>query len=175
MTDGRREGRADLEFDVDVDDAPAPAPAAPGAPWPHAVPDAAEASRALGRALAGDVGALGAPLAAAAGALTGLERGVLAGAPHPIDTAPIRRGAAMRVRLAVALAGAPAGREEVDAGAVSALLGELDALLSDLTTLAEDAPEDVHAELAALRASLAAGASAVSAAALRAARPAGSD
>src|SRR5512138_921727 len=128
MADGRL--GAELDFDVDVDvDVPAAA-----APWPHAVPDAAEAARALAAAVAGDPGASGAPVAEAVAALTDLERGVLAGAPHPIDTAPIRRCAAMRVRLAIALAGAPARSGEVDAGALSALLGEIDELLSDLTT-----------------------------------------
>jgi hypothetical protein len=160
----------DVDGDVDVEVGEArPGLAGPtaGPAWPAAVPAPAEAAAALARALAGDGAPPGAPLAAAVAALTGLERSVLVGEPQPIDTEPVRRAAALRVRVAVALAAAPPEGGEVDAAAVSALLGEVDALLSDLCTLGEDAPADLQASLGAVRDACVQAAVALSAAARR--------
>jgi hypothetical protein len=79
---------------------------------------------------------------------------VLAGEPHPIDTAPLRRAAVMRVRVAAALEAAPPAGSPVDFGAVAAFLRELDALLSDVKTLAEDAPADLQDPIEAVRSAL---------------------
>jgi hypothetical protein len=76
---------------------------------------------------------------------------VFAGEPQPIDTEPVRRAAVMRVRVAAALATAPAPGGDVDQGAVSAFLGDIDALLSDVNALAAGAPPDVQASLETMR------------------------
>jgi hypothetical protein len=57
----------------------------------------------------------------------------------------------MRVRVAAALATVPAAEIEVDAGAVSALLAEIDGLLSQVSTLAASAPPDAQQSLEAVR------------------------
>ena len=83
-----------------------------------------------------------------------LERAVLAGEPQPVDGAPIRRAAVMRVRVAVALATAPPAGTAVDEGAVSALLADIDALLSEVNTVTLGAPPELQASLESIRNSL---------------------
>lgn len=148
-------------FSVDVT-APMTAPvrpgsasaAAPAGPWPAGVPGAVEAADALGQGLQGIFAPDGAPLAVVAGVMTGLsplERAVLVGEPQPIDTEPIRRAAVMRVRVAAALATAPTPGAPVDAGAVSALLADIDALLSDVNALVAGAPQELQPSLEQVR------------------------
>jgi hypothetical protein len=164
---------ASLFDDLDAEaDSPAPAapvlaaPAAqafvPGdAPWPGNAPSALEAAEALARGLAGDFDPPGTPLAPVAdvvAGLTELERSVLAGAPQPepqaFDTEPIRRAAVMRVRVAAALALAPAPGAPVDTAAVSAWLAEIDALLAKVNGLAQAAPAELHPAVEQVRNSL---------------------
>ena len=126
-------------------------------PWPANGPSAVEAADALGRGLAGRFDPRGRPLAAVAdvvGSLTELERAVFAGVPQAIDTEPIRRAAVMRVRVQVALATAPATGGDVDGVAISALLAEIDALLSDVNVLAQAAPPELQPALEQVRNSL---------------------
>jgi hypothetical protein len=131
-----------------------PSTASADAPWPTAVPGPVEAADAFGRALLGHVPAPGAPLAVVADVVAGLsplERAVFSGQPQPFDTEPVRRAAVVRVRVAAALATAPGPGGAVDAGAVSAFLADIDALLSDVNALAAEAPAAVHASLEAMR------------------------
>jgi hypothetical protein len=149
------EGEADHDFDVDVEQGLlAPAPEGSGGPWPADVPGPVEAADALGRALAGGAPAGGGALAVVPGviaSLTDLERAILSGEPSPVDAEPVRRAAVMRVRVAAALATAPAPGGAVDAGAVSAFLVEIDGLLSDVSALAAGAPPEVQASIEAVR------------------------
>jgi hypothetical protein len=155
---GGFDGSSDFEVDL-AEDASGPALSAPpalaaGGAWPSNVPGPIESADALGRALAGKLDPPGTPFGSVAEVLahlSELEHAVLSGAPQPIDTDAIRRAAVMRVRVAVALATAPAPGGEVDAGAVSALLGDIDALLSEVNALAGAAPPEVHPALEQIR------------------------
>jgi hypothetical protein len=144
------------DFHVEVADGGAPVAAPSVAPstaaWPANVPGPREAAGALARGLAGVFDPPGTPLAAIADVVNGLselERAVLAGEPQPVDGAPIRRAAVMRVRVAVALA-PPAGTP-VDEGAVSALLADIDALLSEVNAVTLGAPPELQPSLEAIR------------------------
>jgi hypothetical protein len=155
-------------LDLDVDDAMAaisgapppmmyvPPPAATAAgDWPSTAPSAADAEVALVHAAAGtaDAGGVGVSAVAVqvAAALTELERVVLRGSEAPVDADVIRRAAVMRVRVAAALASAPAPGSPVDEGAVHTLLGDIDALLSAVGGLAQTAPAEVQGALEAIR------------------------
>lgn len=145
--------------DVDLDSGDparpsAPSPGPSGGAWPTSVPGAEDAAGALARGLGGAFDPPGSPLACVAevlGNLSEIERAVFSVEPPPIDTEPIRRAAVMRVRVAAALASAPARGAPVDSGAVSALLAEIDALLSDVSALAAEAPADLQSSLEAVR------------------------
>jgi hypothetical protein len=148
----------DDEFEIDTDDVAPVALAAPppvdDRPWPLCAPDDAEAQAALAAGLAGTL-APTAPLAAVvaqvSSCLSELERAVLAGEPQPIDAAPVRRAAVMRVRVAAALASTPSPEVGADAAGVSSLLGEMDALLSAVGTALQSAPEEFQAQLETIR------------------------
>lgn len=151
----------DDDFHVEVSDMADGPMAVPSflaaGPWPANGPSAVEAADALGRGLAGRCDPRGRPLAAVAdvvGSLTELERAVFAGVPQAIDTEPIRRAAVMRVRVQVALATAPATGGDVDGVAISALLAEIDALLSDVNVVAQAAPPELQPALEQVRNSL---------------------
>jgi hypothetical protein len=151
----------DDEFDVDVADGAPSAVAGSLANasgiWPANVPDAATAAEALARGLAGLFDPPGTALGSVADVVSGLsdlEQAILAGQPQPLDAEPIRRAAVMRVRVGAALATAPAEGGAVDAGAVSAFLAEIDALLSDVGSLAASAPPELQPSLEAIRNSL---------------------
>jgi hypothetical protein len=150
-------GWSDVQLDLSEDPS-GPALSAPpalaGGAWPSNVPGPIESADALGRGLAGKLDPRGTPFGSVAEViahLTELEHAVLSGAPQPIDTEAIRRAAVMRVRVAVALATAPAPGGEVDAGAVSALLGDIDALLSEVNALAAAASPEVQPALEQVR------------------------
>lgn len=143
-------------FSAVVEPVPERAPAAPGAapgPWPTNVPGQGEAADVLALALEGAPSPAGSPLVTGdvVASLSEIELAVLAGKPQPIDPEPIRRAAVMRVRVAAALATVPAQGGEVDGGAVSAFLAEIDALLSDVNALATGAPPEVLPSLEAVR------------------------
>jgi hypothetical protein len=147
-------GGEDLDVPLDDAFAPGPAPSAPpsSGPWPLDAPGPEKAANALRAALAGDLAAAGAAGAAAVvQALSPLEQAVLAGEPIDFDPEPIRRAAVMRVRVAAALSSAPAPGAAVDPGAVSALLAEIDALLSEVNALAAGRPAEAAAPLEAVR------------------------
>jgi hypothetical protein len=130
------------------------APLAPARAWPSNVPGQAEAADALARAFAGAVPPAGSPLAVAGdvvATLSDIERAVLAGNPQPVAAEPIRRAAAMRVRVGAALATVPSQGGEVDGAAVSAFLAEIDALLSEVNGLAAGAPPEVLPSLESVR------------------------
>jgi hypothetical protein len=150
------------DLDVEVSEAPsvpvdvaaplAPPPAA--GPWPGGVPGALDAAQALGRGLAGAMegqGTLGGAVASVLGSLSDLERAVLAGEPQAVDAEPIRRAAVMRVRVAAAVATAPAPGGEIDEAAVSSFLAEIDGILSDVGALAQAAPAELQPSLEAVR------------------------
>jgi hypothetical protein len=127
--------------------APLAQPAAARGDWPATVPSAGEAADALASGIAGVFAPAGSPLAIVAEVMAGmspLERAVLLGEPQPIDAEPVRRAAIMRVRVAVALASAPPPGAPVDVAAVSALLGEIDALLTQVNALAASAPPELQ-------------------------------
>jgi hypothetical protein len=83
--------------------------------------------------------------------LCALEFAVVSGDPVAVDPQPIRRAALMRLRVAAALADRPPEGSAVDQGALSAMLGEIDALLSEVNALSQGAPPDVQASLEAVR------------------------
>ncbi|BDG04349.1 hypothetical protein [Anaeromyxobacter oryzae] len=148
------EAIAAIEPSAPVLYAPPPASgAAAGADWPASAPGSAEAEAALVAALTGgaEVAGLGAVAAHVASALSDLEREILAGGRPPVDAEAIRRAAVMRVRVGAALASVPPRGSRVDAGAVHAFLGEIDALLSAVAALAGTAPEALHPSLEAVR------------------------
>jgi hypothetical protein len=132
----------------------AEAPPPPKPAWPAGGPSPEEAEAALAGALAGfgDPGSsLGAVAAQVATSLSDLERAAIDGAPIPLDAETFRRAARMRVRVAAALASVPPSGSAVDAAALSAMLGEIDALLSSVAALAKDAPPDLTPSLEAVR------------------------
>jgi hypothetical protein len=86
-----------------------------------------------------------------AAAISELEVKALGGQRLAIDGAPIRRAAAMRVRVGYAFATAPPVGSHSDSGAVAALLGEIDGLLSEVSDLAADASAEVAPTLGACR------------------------
>jgi hypothetical protein len=122
--------------------------------WPADICTAPDAEEALQRVLGGNIDSRR-PLHAQAErtlqSLSPLERAVLAGEPQPVDVAPIRKAAVMRLRVADALASAPAPGATVDAAALSSVLGEIDTLLSEVAGLAGGAPEELKEPLDAVR------------------------
>jgi hypothetical protein len=161
---------ADLEpaSDLDVEDAAAPPPApdfhAPGVyvppaaagrpQWPRGICSAADAGEALRRVMAGAADPQR-PLHAQAErtlqSLSALERAVLAGEPQVVDAGPVQRAAVMRLRVADALASVPPPGGAVDGAALSGVLGEIDALLSEVNGIAAAAPEELKEPLDAVR------------------------
>lgn len=138
---------------------PAPAaPPAPGAmPWPAGVPEGPDAEWLLKAALEGAPTPPGPQRQAAdavAASLSGLERGALQGAAVPVDAELVRSASVLRLRVALALASAPAAGSPVDDGAVQALLAELDAALGRLKAAAEGCPAEALPGLKALRTAL---------------------
>jgi hypothetical protein len=125
---------------------------APPPAWPASILGTAEAEEALRVAVASGAAPEGSvAIADVLASLSDVERAVLSGEPQPVDAEPIRRAAVMRVRVASALATAPQAGEEVDAAALSALIGEIDGLLTQVSGLAESAPEDLQPSLEAVR------------------------
>jgi hypothetical protein len=140
------------DFDVDVE--VVGAAEEPSSTWPANAPDHASAEEAL---LAGmdrtppPFPAFGAVAIQVADALSELEVKALARAPLQIDGGPIRRAAAMRLRVGVAFATAPPRGASSDPAAVAALLAEIDDLLSEVNALAVDAPPELAPALSACR------------------------
>jgi hypothetical protein len=129
-----------------------PKVSAPPPAWPASILGIAEAEEALRVAVASGAAPEGSlAIADVLASLSDVERAVLAGEPQPIDAEPIRRAAVMRARVASALATAPQPGEEVDAAVVSALIGEIDGLLTQVSEVAESAPEDLQASLETVR------------------------
>jgi hypothetical protein len=127
--------------------------AAPGA-WPGGGPTPAQAEDALAAALAGmvDRGTPLGPIAEqVAAAVSDLERAVLSGEPIPLDAEPFRRSARIRVQVAAALATMPPPGSAVDSAALSAILGEIDALLSEVGAVALSVPPELTPSLEAVR------------------------
>jgi hypothetical protein len=135
---------------------PVPTPAAACGAWPANVPGAVEAADALAQGLQGHFAPAGSPLAVIAEAMTAmspLERAVLLGEMQAVDVGPIRKAAVMRVRVAIALATAPQapGEGPADPAAVSALLAEIDGLLSEVNALVAAAPAELQPPLEQVR------------------------
>jgi hypothetical protein len=165
------EGLSDDDFDVDVADslleadpfagavaAQAPQGGAtawtPTATWPANAPDLELSERALLAAVDGaapPIPELGDVAAQVAAALSDIERAALLGASPGFDATPLRRAAAMRVRVGFAFASAPPAGSNSDSAAVAAFLGEIDALLSEVNALAAAVPEDMAPALGACR------------------------
>ncbi|MFT3914362.1 MAG: hypothetical protein QM704_09665 [Anaeromyxobacteraceae bacterium] len=141
--------------------APAPAPAAAQPPaagqsaaWPAGGLTSAEAQKQLGEGLAGRLPSdakLRPTLETVLSNLSALEANVLTGQPVAVKPEPLRRAAVMRLRVAHALAGRPPPGSPVDQAALSTMLGEIDALLSDVNALLPEAPDDVVPSLEAVR------------------------
>jgi len=131
-----------------------PPPSAPAADWPSGLSTPAQAEDALQRALR-ETTDPGRPLHALAlrtlESLSDLERAVLAGEPQPLDPAPIRKAAVMRLRVAEALASAPPQGSTVDAAALSAMMGEIDGLLAEVAPLLAAAPPELAPALESIR------------------------
>lgn len=124
------------------------------AAWPGNAPDLELAERALLAEVTGAVApvpTIAGVAARVAGALSDLEKVSLARAPLEIDTAPVRRAAAMRVRVGVAIATAPPAGATADSDAVAALLAEIDELLFEVNALAASAPPLLVAALGRCR------------------------
>jgi len=118
----------------------APAHAAASETWPGALPDDDTAEQLLAAAVAGLAPAEDATLAAYVEAMTTIERAALGGEPLEADGDVIRRAAALRYRVAVALATLPPTGTAVDAAAAGALLADLDATLGALKEAGAAAP-----------------------------------
>jgi len=120
---------------------PAPGSDAPvAAAWPADVLDAAAAERLLAACSSGvppGDGAAGAQAARLVASFTPLEQAAFAGEALPLETALLRRQAALRLRAATAAATAPAPGSSHDAVAVLSLLGEVDGVLAELKVAAE--------------------------------------
>lgn len=165
---------ADLDGDVSVDvgnlaalDSPAvdfhaagvyvPPPSAAGVDWPAGLASPAQAEDALKRALQGSADPAR-PLHALATrtleSLSDLELGVLVGEPQPVDAAPIRKAAVLRLRVAEALASAPPQGSKVDSAALFAILGEIDGTLAEVAPLLGAAPGELAPALESIRNSL---------------------
>ncbi|HYD41860.1 MAG TPA: hypothetical protein VEB43_13610 [Anaeromyxobacter sp.] len=133
---------------------PPPPSSAPAADWPSGLSTPAQAEDALRRALQ-ETADPGRPLHALAlrtlESLSDLERAVLAGEPQPVDAAPIRRAAVMRLRVAEALASAPPQGSAVDSGALSAMMAEIDGLLAEVAPLLSAAPAELAPALESIR------------------------
>jgi hypothetical protein len=86
-------------------------------------------------------------------ALSDIERRALADIAVPVDAALFRRASALRLRVALALGGAPAVGSPIDSAAVQSLLAELDSTLAELKAAAE-AGEGVHPGIEILRKAL---------------------
>jgi hypothetical protein len=162
---------ADLDTDVSVDigdfgaaSAPSvdfhasgvyvPPPSAAANDWPGATITPAQAEDALKRAIRGSADPAQ-PLHALAlrtlETLSPVERAVLAGEPQPIDAAPVRKAAVMRLRVAEALASAPPPGSTVDQAALSSILGEIDGLLAEVAPLLAAAPPQLAPALESVR------------------------
>lgn len=133
-----------------------PPPPAARVDWPAGICSDAEAGDALRRALDGktDAQPLDALAAAVIEAASDLERAVLKGEPQPFEVTPVRKAAAIRLRVAEALATVPAPGSTVDATALSAVLGQIDGLLAEVAPLLQGAPEELVPALEAVRNSL---------------------
>jgi hypothetical protein len=128
--------------------------AAPPPAWPAGGPGDDELEDALARGLAGlfDVDSpLRVVTEGVVHGLSPLERSVLSGAPLAIDPQSIRRAALVRLRVAAALASAPPPGTAIDGGAVSAILGEIDGLLSAVGALAPAEPPELKGSLELIR------------------------
>jgi hypothetical protein len=73
------------------------------------------------------------------------------GDPVNVQPEPIRRAAVMRLQVAHALADRPPPGSNVDQGALSAMLGEIDGLLSEVAALAAAASPDLQPSLESVR------------------------
>jgi hypothetical protein len=126
----------------------------PSGDWPSNAPSLEISEEAL---LAGmdltppPFPALGAIAIQVAGALSDLEVKAIARAKLEFDGTPLRRAAAMRVRVGFALATAPPRGSTADPTAVATLLGEIDEILSEVNALAESAPAERAVGLGASR------------------------
>ena len=132
-----------------------PPPAPPGAPaWPSGGLAFADAESALVRGLEGAFqgdSTLRTVTEGVMGTLTALEFAVVSGDAVPVDPEPVKRAALMRLRVAFALAERPAPGSAVDQAALSTMLGEIDALLSQVNALSQGAAPDVLPSVEALR------------------------
>jgi hypothetical protein len=108
--------------------------------WPATAPGDDEAEQLLCAAFAGLRAAGDPALDAVLAALTPVERQALEGDAAIADPAPLRRLAALRYRIASALASAPAPGAPVDAAAGGAMLAEIDGGLATLKALPEPVP-----------------------------------
>ena len=132
-----------------------PPPPQAGAPaWPAGGLSFADAEAALARGIEGSFSgdsALRTVTEAVVSTLTALEFAVVSGDAVPVDPEPVRRSALMRLRVASVLSNRPAPGSAVDQAALSTMLGEIDALLSQVNALAQGAPPDVLPSVEALR------------------------
>jgi hypothetical protein len=135
-----------------------PSPPPPPTPaWPAGIPGLDVAERALRSALDASAPpdpAIGGVATRVAGELSEIEGKALRGAPLQVDSSPLRRAAAMRVRVGAALASAPPPGARADGDAVAALLAEIDDLLSDVNAVAASGSMELAAALAACRGAL---------------------
>jgi len=125
--------------------------------WPANLPGAEESARLLLAAVAGEAlepGPLAEAAAGAAEKLSQPERDAVAGRPLPVDAAVIQRAAVLRFRVALALHTAPRPGGAGDAGAVQALLAEIDGVLAELKVLEEGAPPAAQPGLDTIRSGL---------------------
>ncbi len=93
----------------------------------------------------------GTAAAQVAAGLTPLELDVFAGRPTDVAAEPVWRAAVLRLRVGTALVTRPAPGTPADAGAVAALLTEIDGLLGEVKGLLADAPPAVKSALEGIR------------------------
>jgi hypothetical protein len=152
-----------LEEEAPAPPAPAAAPSAPASSpppasgavaWPAGGLSLAEAERALANGLRGGFNGESRIRTVTEGVvntLSALEFAVVSGDPVAVPPEPIRRAALLRLRVASALAERPPTGSVVDQAALSSMLGEIDALLSEVNALAQGAAPDVLPSLEAVR------------------------
>lgn len=145
--------------EVDVSDL-VPIPGVPGvaesqpAPWPAGLPGNDEAEAALDSAL-DSTPAPDERLAPVArwicGLLTDDDVKVMSGRWPGVDGGVLRRATAMRIRVGYATRSAPRAGAPSDAAAVSALLGEIDSLATEVAADASKAPDELAPVFQSLR------------------------
>lgn len=127
-----------------------------GIPWPQAIPGTDDAGQLMEDAVVGR--AIPHPYwrsltERVLAGVSDLERDAVAGRPVPVDPAPLRSAAALRLQLEAAISTAPPPGSAIDEAGAQQLISEVDGVLSQLKLLDPGQPA-VHAELQTIKGQL---------------------